>query len=180
MYVEVIHANGTYFSDSETHHQREDRSQYFQTLQWALPRLLQQGAQVVYRPNMPPSCEADLKVPRSLVARAVATDPILSSLERDVLTQITVLPDNVSDESDYLFDTIANIEALGHEQAVVIGAYTTLCVAERAMHMREAMPDMPVAIDPALSLSWHETVRIRRYEEIPKISLIEQWMPLAA
>lgn len=153
MLIELVHANGHYSSEANAHIPPRgiEADSYYSRVSAALRQATRVGATVLYRPNLISFTHNIVHDP-SAIERALAADPVIDELKG--IAGLVVLPDGL-----YPFEQRARMirqeDSLLRQcgRAIVIGAYTNVCVPDVAYNLSSRNPGYSVGIDSSLSVN---------------------------
>jgi hypothetical protein len=144
---------------------------YYNRLASVLARAASNGASVLYRPNLT-SFTHDIFSSQAAIDTALASDPFLRAF--GAREDLIVFPDGqrpleLVQEEVALENTLTR----KHGVAIVLGAYTKVCVPYRAYNMAIRNPDCLVGIDPALSIDNGAGFTNPAHATVPHISVAD-------
>lgn len=166
MLIEVVHINGQYSSDSQSHTQLEEMSpSYYGDLCLVLQRAIKSGASVIYRPNL-----MSIKSNPDELALAIQSDPFLSVFHNK--SALVIQPDFAGRNYQPAHYVIEEDKLLRqHGTAVILGAYTKWCVSAIAHNLMSRNPGYRIGIDMALSVDNGAKYVRPELASIPRFSL---------
>jgi len=152
MLIELIHANGSYSAEHKTHTPPRgvDAPAYYSRLGAVLGRAAQGGATILYRPNLTSFTHNTVSNLR-VVQETLASDPVMHELRS--IPAVIVMPDGLLSQRQ-LQRNLCQEDQLLREcgRAIIVGAYTNVCVSNAAWNLQSRNPGYDIAIDGALSV----------------------------